>query len=177
MATAFPSLTPAAGAAAPNSRLAICVSISPNALTAEDSPLRSARRFFKARRVLDTPRLHAREFHTLKLANRFWTHLRQRRLAKNRGSLARLLREGLRLQVQDFSQRLPVPPGRDISNPFSRSMTQRDYAVGFDPFKTFSRTVGPVDQHGPNVRLIAQSKMRADIIGAEIAGICMDAAP
>src|SRR5712691_10846875 len=31
-----------------------------------------------------------------------------RRLAKNRGSRARLLREGLRLQVQDFSQRLPV---------------------------------------------------------------------
>jgi hypothetical protein len=56
-------------------------------------------------------------------------------------------------------------------------MTQRDYAVGFDPFKAFLRTVGPADQHGLDVRLIAESKMRADIIGAEIAGIRMDAAP
>jgi hypothetical protein len=56
-------------------------------------------------------------------------------------------------------------------------MTERDDAVGFDPFKTLLRTVVPVDQHGVDLRLIAQSKMHADIMGAEIAGICMDAAP
>ena len=55
-------------------------------------------------------------------------------------------------------------------------MAKGDDAVGLNVVPCLGRAFGPMDDEAFDPRVLSQAEMHADIIGAEVAGVCMHTA-